>query len=164
LKDIEIKVQLKEYASEQEMNSEDLSLLLKAREALSYSYSPYSNFKVGAAALLRNGEIILGSNQENASFPAGICAERSAIYNAAHQFKGIPLIKMAITVFTDDFEVSSPIAPCGVCRQVLLETELQQDHEIEIILQGSKGKTYTLSSARSLLPIYFFEKGLKKKN
>jgi cytidine deaminase len=155
LKDLEIKVQLKEYASEQEMNSEDLSLLLKAREALSYSYSPYSNFKVGAAALLRNGEIILGSNQENASFPAGICAERSAIYNAAHQF---------ITVFTDDFEVSSPIAPCGVCRQVLLETELQQDQEIEIILQGSKGKTYTLSSARSLLPIYFFEKGLKKKN
>ena len=71
---------------------------------------------------------------------------------------------MAITVFTDDFEVSSPIAPCGVCRQVLLETELQQDQEIEIILQGSKGKIYTLSSARSLLPIYFFEKGLKKKN
>lgn len=164
MKNIEIKVQLKQYESEQEMNIEDLSLLLKAREALSYSYSPYSNFKVGAAALLRNGEIILGSNQENASFPAGICAERSAICNAAHQFKDIPLIKMAITVFTDDFEVSSPIAPCGVCRQVLLETELQQEQEIEIILQGSKGKIYTLSSARSLLPIYFFEKGLKKKN
>lgn len=164
MKNIEVKVQLKQYESEQEMNIEDLSLLLKAREALSYSYSPYSNFKVGAAALLRNGEIILGSNQENASFPAGICAERSAICNAAHQFKGIPLIKMAITVFTDDFEVSSPIAPCGVCRQVLLETELQQEQEIEIILQGSKGKIYTLPSARSLLPIYFFEKGLKKKN
>ncbi len=164
MKDLEIKVQLKEYDSEQELKSEDHSLLLKAREALDYSYSPYSNFKVGAAALLRNGEIILGSNQENASFPAGICAERSAIYNAAHQFKGIPLLKMAITVFTDDFEVSSPIAPCGVCRQVLLETELQQDQEIEIILQGSKGKIYTLSSARSLLPIYFFEKGLKKEN
>ncbi|MFK7756084.1 MAG: cytidine deaminase [Flavobacteriales bacterium] len=159
----EIKIQITEFNSESELDLKDAQLLDKAKEALEFSYSPYSRFKVGAAILLENGKVILGSNQENASFPAGICAERTAIYNATHQFKDVKFIAIAITVLPLDFEVTSPIAPCGVCRQVMLETELQQEQDYKVILKGSKGKIYTLPSASSLLPLYFFEKGLKKK-
>lgn len=162
MNDIEIKVLINEFNVESELLENDRALLLKAKEALTYSYSPYSQFKVGAAVRLTNGEVLLGSNQENASFPAGICAERSAIYNAAHQFKDMAIESIAITVLSMEFEVKSPIAPCGVCRQVLLETELKQKSDIKIILQGSTGAVYTLSNASSLLPLYFFEKGLKK--
>ncbi len=164
MKETQIIVEIKEYDSVKELSIWESKLLSQASAALNYSYSPYSNFSVGAAALLSNGELVLGSNQENASFPAGICAERSAIYNAVHQFKDEAIQAMAITVSSEEFEVTSPIAPCGICRQVLLETELQQGSDIHIILRGSKGRIYTLPNANSLLPIYFFEKGLKKDN
>lgn len=157
----EIKITYKSYENAQELSSEDIELLDKAKEALELSYSPYSRFKVGAALKLSSGEIIKGSNQENASFPAGICAERVAIYNAKHQSNS-RIESLAITVKSSDFEVNSPIAPCGVCRQVLLETEILQEKDIKILLQGSKGKVYTLSSVKDLLPLFFFEKSLKK--
>jgi len=163
LRGIKFTTTIKEYDSEQELAPWESLLLTDARKALEYSYSPYSRFKVGAAILLENNEVVLGSNQENASFPAGVCAERAAIYNATHQYKDEKIKAIAITVLPLDFEVNSPIAPCGVCRQVMLETELQQNKDIHIILKGSKGKIYTLPNSTSLLPLYFFEKGLKKK-
>jgi len=153
-----------EYQQLEELPTKDAELLKHAEEALAYSYSPYSNFKVGCALRLANGEIILGSNQENSSFPAGICAERSALLTAQHTFKNVNISEMAITVSSTDLEVESPLAPCGVCRQVMLETEMRQKTDYKIILKGSKGKIYTLSNAKSLLPIYFFEKRLKKHN
>ncbi len=159
-----IEINFTSFDDENALNPSDKEVLEAAVSAVQYSYSPYSNFKVGAAALLGNGEIVLGSNQENASFPAGICAERAAIYCAAHQFKNEIIKTIAITVYTEEFQVLSPIAPCGVCRQVMLETELKQKSDIKIILRGTKGKIYTLSNCKSLLPIYFFEKGLKKEN
>ena len=162
MKEIKQTFQIKEFDSLDELNSEQQLLLAKAKEALQYSYSPYSNFKVGCAILLENGSIVLGSNQENASFPAGICAERVAVSNAVHQYDSEDIVSMAITVKSDDFEVSAPIAPCGVCRQVLLESELKQNQEFTILLQGSEGKIYEVPSAKSLLPLYFFEDGLKK--
>jgi len=160
-KEHEIKLNYKEYNDESELCNADAKLLERAEEALNYSYSPYSEFKVGAALLMENGEMYIGSNQENASFPAGICAERSAISNAKHQNHG-RILKIAITVRAENFEVNSPIAPCGVCRQVMLESELDQNSNIEVILKGSKGSIYTLSNVKGLLPLHFFEKGLKK--
>jgi len=162
LKKIEFTTRIHEYDSEADLSASDASLLSSAKKALDYSYSPYSRFKVGAALLLENGQIVLGSNQENASFPAGICAERTAIYNAAHQHRNSKITTIAITVLSADFEVQSPIAPCGVCRQVMLESEIQQKQDIRVLLKGSKGKIYTLPNCTSLLPLYFFEKGLKK--
>ncbi len=160
-KEHEITLSFKEYETKEELCNADAELLDKAKEALSFSYSPYSEFRVGAALLMEDGQIYIGSNQENASFPAGVCAERSAIYHAKHRNQG-KILKIAITVNAENFEVSSPVAPCGVCRQVLLESELDQNSNIEVILQGSKGKIYTLSNVRGLLPLHFFEKGLKK--
>ena len=161
MKEKSISIKYKEYNSEVELSEKEAELLIKANEALKKSYSPYSKFKVGSALQMKSGNIYIGSNQENASFPAGICAERSAIYHAKHREEGV-IKRIAITVESSDFDVNSPIAPCGICRQVLLETELQQEEDIEIILKGSKGKIYTLSSIKDLLPLYFFEKGLKK--
>lgn len=160
-KEHKIEFSYHEFEDENALCNADSNLLKKAHEALEFSYSPYSEFRVGAALQMEDGSIILGSNQENASFPAGVCAERSAIYNAAHSKSG-KILKIAITVNTENFDVTSPVAPCGICRQVLLETELEQKSDIEVILKGSKGKIYTLSNSRDLLPLHFFEKGLKK--
>lgn len=146
------KIQIYSY---NELNEEDKNLVNLAKEATKSSYAPYSNFHVGAALLLDNGVIIKGANQENAAF-AGICGERSACYNAGANYPGVPIKKLAIASFTRGDFVESPTAPCGVCRQALLEFETQAGKPIEVILVG-KEKIYKVDCIKSLLPLAFSE-------
>ena len=146
------KIQIYSY---NELNDEDKKLVDLAKEATKASYAPYSNFHVGSALLLNNGVIIKGANQENAAF-AGICGERSACYHAGAYYPGEPIKKIAITAFTKGSFVSSPTAPCGMCRQALLEFETQAGQPIEVLLAGND-KVYKLDSIKSLLPLAFTE-------
>lgn len=138
-----------------ELSDEDKNLVDLAKEATQRSYAPYSKFHVGSALLLDNGVTIIGANQENAAF-AGTCGERSACYNAGANYPGVPIKKMAIAAFTRGSFVESPTAPCGVCRQALLEFETQANQPIEVILVGRE-KIYKLDSIKSLLPLAFSE-------
>ena len=138
-----------------ELTEEDKNLVNLSKEATRRSYAPYSNFHVGAALLLENGVTVIGANQENAAF-AGTCGERSACYNAGANYPGVPIKKVAIAAFTRGDFVKSPTAPCGVCRQALLEFETQAGKPIEVILVGSD-KIYKVDSIKSLLPLAFSE-------
>lgn len=142
-------------SSYSELKPEDKNLVDLAREATKSSYSPYSHFNVGAALLLDNGVLIKGANQENAAF-AGICAERSACYNAGANYPGVGIKKIAITAFTNGDFVEEPAAPCGVCRQALLEFETTAGHPMEVILAG-RDKVYFADSIKELLPLAFTE-------
>ncbi len=140
-------------------NSDDLSesqrnLLQRAHQNLERSYSPYSKFKVGAALLLANGVIIDGANQENASYPMCTCAETTVLTGANVNHPGISIEMIAITV-QGSKEIPLPVSPCGKCRQQLLECEGKQKENIQIILQGSSGPIYMISSAKDLLPLSF---------
>lgn len=138
-----------------ELNDEDRCLVEKAKQATSRSYSPYSNFKVGACVRLANGIEIIGANQENASYPAGICAERTAIFTAQAQYPDQPIVSLAIaTRNTADIYSAEPTAPCGICRQVILEIEDRYKQPIRIILYGSK-HIYIINSVKDILPLYF---------
>ena len=126
------------------------------------AYAPYSNFHVGATLLLENKLFISGSNQENASFPCGICAERTALFTAKSNYPNLKIIKIAITTKSRDFNSTNPVAPCGLCRQVLLEYEIKQKSDIEIYL-FNKEKVIKFNKAKDLLPFYFTEERLKRK-
>jgi cytidine deaminase len=151
-----------EYDSDDELDDKQRQLLVEARKALSGSYAPYSNYHVGAALELENGQIVSGSNQENASYPSGLCAERVAFFTAGAQYPDQKIMRVAITAKTEKFPISQPIAPCGSCRQVMLETELKFDQNIEVILQGMEGVIWVVPSIKVLLPLHFSEDKLKK--
>ena len=129
-------------------------LIKAAVDASNDAYAIYSGFKVGAAVLLENGEVVTGNNQENAAYPSGLCAERVAIFhaNAMHPHKKVMAI--AISARQNDEIVSSPVPPCGACRQVLLETERRFNQEINIYMHGIE-KVVHISSAAQLLPLAF---------
>jgi cytidine deaminase len=126
-----------------------------AIETRENAYAPYSKFKVGAAILLDNNEVIVGSNQENASYPSGLCAERTAIYYAGAKYPKAKILKMAITASSQNQVTDSPIPPCGACRQSISEYEIKQDQPIEIYFMGVKGKVVKSHSLANLLPLGF---------
>ncbi|MCS6934734.1 MAG: cytidine deaminase [Chitinophagales bacterium] len=138
-----------------DLSAEEKHLLQAAADALRTAYAPYSNFRVGAAALLSNGQIVSGSNQENASFPAGLCAEGTALSAAASLHPHVPIQKLAIRAQSPKKVVEQPVAPCGICRQKLLEHETRYRNNIEIILMGETGPVYRIRSAKDLLPLSF---------
>jgi cytidine deaminase len=119
------------------------------------AYAPYSKFRVGAAVLLDNGEIVLGSNQENAAYPSGLCAERVAIFYAGAVYPNVKIVKMAITAASDSSQTTKPIPPCGSCRQSIAEYEIKQDSPIEIYFMGEIGEIYKSNSLKNLLPLLF---------
>jgi cytidine deaminase len=162
MKEISINLNYKELDSISELPEKFQQLLLKAKEAIQDSYAPYSNFKVGAAALLENGAIIKGSNQENASSPVGICAERVTLSAASASYPGIPVVALAITAKTGDYTLNHPVSPCGLCRQTLLEYEERYKKPIQVILQGETGKIYWIESSKELLPLSFGSDDLNK--
>ncbi len=143
------------YGSEEELPDEDLRLLQEARKAREGAYAPYSGFKVGAALLLETGEIVIGSNQENASFPSGLCAERVAVFQAGARFPNVPIRCIAITATGRVAKLSIPAAPCGNCRQSMLEYESRQGYPIRILMQGATGMVYECPSVAALLPLGF---------
>ncbi len=144
-------------ASYDELDKTDLRLVDVAREATFRSYAPYSKFKVGAAILLDNGEVITGSNQENVAYPSGTCAERSACFYAHARYPEAKFRTIAIAARdTSDAFVSQPVAPCGACRQALLEYETLAGENVRVILVGDKS-VYILPSVKSTLPLAFTE-------
>ncbi|RLD53059.1 MAG: cytidine deaminase [Bacteroidetes bacterium] len=143
-----------EYDSVDELSKEEQILIQKSKGAVNNAYAPYSKFQVGAAVLLENGEIITGTNQENAAYPSGICAERVAIFYANSKFPNVPVKAIAVTAFTNKKYVESPIPPCGSCRQVLVETETRFNTPIKIYLV-SESKITVINDAKDLLPLNF---------
>lgn len=149
------------YDSIDELNQEDVFLLSEARSATQFAYAPYSNFNVGAAARLINGEVVTGSNQENASYPAGICAERSLLSTAAALHPGIAMDTLAVTYHNLKGTSDTPISPCGICRQTIMEFQNRFKSPIKIILSGLEGKVQVISNASHLLPLAFTSDDLK---
>lgn len=127
----------------------------KAHQARNKAYAPYSHFKVGAAILLSNGEIVIGSNQENAAFPSGLCAERVAAFQAGAQFPESKFKAMALTAGATKHVTKEPIPPCGACRQSLAEYEVRQQALIPVYFMGAEGKVVKAPSIKSLLPLIF---------
>jgi len=119
------------------------------------AYAPYSQFRVGAALFLDNGKIVLGSNQENAAYPSGLCAERVAVFHAGAVYPEAKILKMAITAASDNNTTAAPIPPCGACRQSIAEYEFKQDVPIEIYFMGEIGAIYKSDSLKNLLPFMF---------
>jgi cytidine deaminase len=151
----EFRLTYEEYASDAELEAADRDLLDKARDATAHAYAPYSHFRVGAAARLNNDRIVTGTNQENASFPVGICAERVLLSAAASLYPGIPIATIAISYFNEQGPAEQPISPCGICRQSLQEFESRTGQPIRLILGGQTGPIYIIPQSGSLLPIAF---------
>lgn len=143
-----------------ELTDEQRAVIEIAKEQTQHSYCPYSGFHVGAGVLLANGEIIRGANQENAAYPSGLCAERVALFAAGAQYPEVPVKKLAIACFTDGHFTAEPGAPCGACRQVMLETEHRYESKIEVLLYG-ENETFVFESAADLLPLIFVSENLK---
>jgi cytidine deaminase len=150
------------YDSATELQTADRELLTSAKEAIAGSYAPYSHYHVGAAVRLANGTIVKGSNQENMSFPAGLCAERVAVFAAASEFPRVQVAAIAISAQSDDFDVNEPVPPCGMCRQAIMEYEIKFGNRIRLILGGRTGQVFVFNGMGSLLPLAFVEKGLAK--
>jgi len=143
-----------EYESSDELLPEDRELIIAAREATENSYAPYSGFHVGAAVRLENGVIVRGANIENAAFPSGICAERTALSNSASNYPGISPEAIAIAARTSDGLTKEPIPPCGNCRQVIAEEEFRNGKNIKVILSGNS-KIIIIDKGSDLLPLQF---------
>ena len=157
----ELKLIYEVFESAEELNAGDKKLVEEARAITANAYAPYSNFFVGAAAILENGETVKGSNQENASYPVGTCAERVLIGTAAVLFANVPIVTMAVSYDNKNGESNHPISPCGMCRQALKEFEDRTGKPMRIILTGKKGKVFILDKAVYLLPLSFGSSDLK---
>jgi cytidine deaminase len=155
MKEINIETHFSEFENLNELSIEDQNLMLQAVNIRKKAYAPYSKFRVGAALLLENGEVILGSNQENAAYPSGLCAERVAIFHAGANYPDVKILKIAITATSDFKSNTTPIPPCGSCRQSIAEYEFNQDAPIEILFMGEKGMIYKSKSIKNLLPLAF---------
>ncbi|MBQ8674159.1 MAG: cytidine deaminase [Bacteroides sp.] len=154
MKDKTLQIAIKVYDFS-ELPAEDQSLLHMAKEATYRSYAPYSHFSVGAAALLENGETVSGSNQENAAYPSGICAERTTLFYANSRYPDQAVTTLAIAARNERGEfLPTPIPPCGACRQVMLETEARARRPMRILLYGT-AEVYELQGVSSLLPLSF---------
>ena len=149
-----ISISYKEYTLNEGLDSRDMELLERAQLAAKGSYAPYSNFNVGAAVRLSNGEIVAASNQENAAYPSGLCAERVAIFYAHARFPEASVEAIAVTASVDGHICETPTYPCGACRQVLAESEMRAGRPIKVIIGGEKF-TQVMESIRSLLPFTF---------
>jgi cytidine deaminase len=154
----EILFKYKIYNHIDELELEDKNLLLTARKATDNAYAPYSKFHVAATALLNNGNIVSATNQENASYPVGICAERSLLATIASIYPNSKINTLAISYFNHNKNINNtPAAPCGMCRQAMLEWELRQQQTFKIILGAQEGNVYIINTAISLLPLSFFD-------
>ena len=154
MKDLIITAVIKVYQYD-ELNEADQALVKTAKDASARSYSPYSHFSVGAAVLLGNGIVVTGTNQENAAYPSGLCAERTTLFYANSQYPDQAVETLAIAARNEHGEfLEEPIPPCGACRQVMLETEKRFKRPMRILLFGEKG-IYELKNVGALLPLSF---------
>jgi cytidine deaminase len=156
-----IQIQVQIFQDFKSLDPADAILLEAAKNATVYAYAPYSNFRVGAAIRLASGNILTGSNQENASFPAGICAERAVLSAASASFPGVEIMGLALTYINESGGGSRPISPCGICRQTLAEYEQRFGNPIRLILGGNSGEVFIIERATDLLPLAFSSQELE---
>ena len=155
MKKFEFNTEAIQYETFSELPAQYRQLMQAAIEAKKDAYSPYSNFSVGAAILMENGDIITGSNQENAAYPSGMCAERVAVWKAATTYPKLKMRAIAIAASSATKIVDRPVGPCGACRQSLLEYEIHQKEPLTVLFMGETGAVIQLNSVSSLLPFNF---------
>ncbi len=162
MKKINIDTAVTIFESIDELSAEDRAIVESAKQACLNAYAPYSEFYVGAAIRLANDIIIEGNNQENAAYPSGLCAERVAMFYANSKYPKIAVKALAVVAMNNDGILNNPVAPCGSCRQVMLETEIRMEQEFYTLLIGAN-EIYKVNSSSALLPLSFTGDGLKKK-
>ena len=160
MKEINLTTKITVYSYE-ECTEIEKNLIDAANQATSNAYAPYSHFHVGAAVLLENGKIISGNNQENAAYPSGLCAERTAVFYATAQYPNQKIEAMAVAAFYNGDFTDDLISPCGSCRQVLLEVESRYNSSVKILLYNKKGEVYVAESMKSLMPLSFTKDALE---
>ena len=163
MKKTQVQSEFFEYDSVDELNAEDQQLIAAAKKSVLNAYAPYSNFQVGAAVLLENNTTVTGNNQENASYPIGLCAERVAVFAAGANHPGVKIKSIAITALSKEFHIDNPVAPCGACRQAIAEYEHRYKQPIRILLVGEKGKVVVAEGMKNFLPLMFDGDDLKAK-
>jgi cytidine deaminase len=159
MKEVVEQIRYDVYHSVDELQPEDRRLLDEALKAAFTAYAPYSGFKVGAAVLLSNGIIVPGSNQENAAYPSGLCAERVAIYSASAGHPGVRIVAIAVIALHESGS-HSPVSPCGDCRQVMAETEHRYSSPLKVIMAGADGTILITKNIGTLLPLMFSAENL----
>ncbi|NQT78680.1 MAG: cytidine deaminase [Bacteroidetes bacterium] len=159
-----IQLSIEEYDSMGDLPSADRQLMELAEQDIKKAYAPYSHYRVAAALSLSNGEIVRGSNQENAAYPSGLCAERVAIFYAKSKYPDACIERIAIAARSDDFVIHEAVSPCGACRQVMAEYEIQQGKDIRVIMKSEQGPVLAVNSINELLPMMFHAEELKKKD
>jgi cytidine deaminase len=160
---IDLRVAFTEFDTIEELPAEDQELILQARKSMSLAYAPYSHFQVGAALRLENNVIVAGNNQENASYPEGLCAERVALFAAGAMHAGIKIKTLAVVASSENHKIDKPVTPCGACRQVIAEYEHRYKQPIRLIMMGESGKILSADSISQLLPYLFNGDDLKAK-
>ena len=155
MKEINITTKFAVFETSNELPETTKDLMNQAVAIRKDAYAPYSKFRVGAAILLDNGKIVLGSNQENAAYPSGLCAERVAIFQAGAIYPDTRILEIAISATADEKPVTTPIPPCGSCRQSIAEYESRQESPIAIYFMGESGPVYKSDSLKNLLPFMF---------
>ena len=145
-----------------ELDISEQELIEKAKNAYSNAYAPYSGFLVGASVLLENGEIINGSNQENAAYPSGLCAERVALFYAGAKYPEVAIKTIAISANSKTFEIDDVVSPCGACRQVMAEYQQKQGQDIRLLLHSPNDEVLIANSVTDLLPFMFNSEKLRK--
>ncbi len=149
-----------QFCQMEELSEDDQRLVNKAIEATRNSYAPYSNFHVGACLRTADGMEMIGANQENAAFPSGLCAERSAIFAAQSQHPESAIVALAIAARNEEGLMATPVSPCGACRQVILEMEDRYQCDVKILLYGTEG-IYVVPNVKTLLPLHFVDSCMK---
>ena len=157
---MEIRINIEEAASQDNLSKKEQQVLVEALKAASDAWAPYSKFRVGAALLLDNGELVRGNNQENAAYPAGLCAERVAMFAANANFPDSGIEVLAVCAMIKDEFLEEPVYPCGSCRQSLLESENRFKKPIRILMYG-KNRIHIAHSVKDLLPLSFDASFLK---
>ena len=160
MKEIQIETKLSVFESFEELSQSEKEFMNQAVEIRKKAYAPYSKFQVGAAIVLDNGVLLQGSNQENAAYPSGLCAERVVIFYAGANYPNNKIMKLFISATPSDRDSENPIPPCGSCRQSIAEYEIKQDLPIEIYFMGAKGAVYKSDSLKNLLPFMFDKSNL----
>jgi cytidine deaminase len=150
-----IQFEISIYDSLEDLTVGEIHLMQTAVDARKNAYAPYSSFQVGAAVLLENGSIVIGNNQENASYPSGLCAERVAVFHAGAKYPNVTIKSIAISATSVNHKVSKPAAPCGNCRQSISEYENRQKEPISVIMMGETGNVIKCNSVSDLLPLAF---------
>lgn len=143
------------YGSTNELSTAEQKMVESALESCKMAYAPYSKFKVGAVALLENGEFVKGNNQENIAYPSGLCAERVALFYAGANFPGVKINTLCVVADGDLLPKEQILSPCGGCRQVMIETEMRQEQKMRVILVNQIGQVIAFSSVQDLLPLAF---------